>query len=99
MGRDLLAFQHAEATFSAGVHVPVATWRSLDRPVDNRVAEVGMRNCLHCRGDMLPNSMRITVRDSIDSAIKLADLCSYRCIIGWAEPMARTLETADGAGT
>ena len=55
-----------------------------------------MRNCLHCRGDMLPNSMRITVRDSIDSAIKLADLCSYRCIIGWAEPMARTLETADG---
>ena len=45
---------------------------------------------------MPPNSMFITVRDSIDIAIKLADLCSYRCIIGWAEPMARTLEAADG---
>ena len=55
-----------------------------------------MANCIHCRGDMPPDSMRITVRDSANCIIKLADLCSYRCIIGWAEPMARTLETADG---
>ena len=52
--------------------------------------------CIHCRGVMPPDSMLITVRDSVKNSIKLADLCSYRCIIDWASPMARTLETADG---
>ncbi len=55
-----------------------------------------MRNCIHCQGDMPPDSMVITVRDSVDSGLSLAHLCSYRCIIRWAQPMARTLETPDG---
>ncbi len=51
--------------------------------------------CLHCRGDMPTDAMRITVRDAVDSGITLAYLCSYTCVVRWATPMAETLERPD----
>lgn len=53
-------------------------------------------SCINCGRDMPADSMSITVRDSVDSGITLAQLCSYWCIVRWAKPMADTLEQWGG---
>ncbi len=69
----------------------------MDRATDHLVAAAGLvMACIHCGRDMPPDSMSITVTDSVDSGITLARLCSYGCIVRWAKPMAATLEQWDG---